>query len=110
MEGHPEMTTTPNRAIRPTHPGAVLKNTVLPELKLSVQQAAKDLGISRQTLHTILAETAPVSPEMALRLGKWCGNGAEVWLAMQHAVDLWDARQKLGDTLDKIPTKDKDAA
>jgi antitoxin HigA-1 len=42
---------------------------------MSVARAAKALGVSRQILHKILAEKAPVTPEMAVRLGKFCGNG-----------------------------------
>jgi addiction module HigA family antidote len=98
------MTGTPNRARRPTHPGAILRNTVLPALKMSVIEAARDLGISRQMLHKILAEDAPITPEMAVRIGKFCGNGPELWLGMQQAVDLWDARQKLAAEVAKIPT------
>jgi antitoxin HigA-1 len=41
---------------------------------------------------------------MALRLGKFCGNGAELWLSMQNAVSLWDARQTMGRQLDEIST------
>src|SRR5688572_15106127 len=98
------MSGTPNRARRPTHPGAILRNTVLPALKMSVSEAARDLGISRQMLHKILAEDAPITPEMAVRIGKFCGNGPELWLGMQQAVDLWDARQKLATEVAKIPT------
>ena len=98
------MSGTPNRVRRPTHPGAVLRNTVLPALKMSVSEAASSLGISRQMLHKILAETNPITPEMAVRIGKFCGNGPELWLGMQQAVDLWDARQKLAAEIDKIPT------
>jgi len=98
------MTATPHRAIRPPHPGAVLRNTVLPALKMSPLQAARDLGISPQMLRKILAEQVSITPEAAVRIGKFCGNGAEVWLNMQQAVDLWDARQKLAGELAKIPT------
>jgi addiction module HigA family antidote len=93
-----------NRARRPTHPGAILRETVLPALKMSITEAARDLGISRQMLHKILAEQAPITPEMAVRIGKFCGNGASVWLRMQQAVDLWDAEQKLAPEIAKIPT------
>jgi addiction module HigA family antidote len=99
------MASTPNRAIRPTHPGAVLKSTVLPALKISAVQAARDLGISRAMLYKVMDEKAAITPEMAIRIGKFCGNGPELWLGMQQAVDLWDARQKLGAEIDKIPTK-----
>jgi plasmid maintenance system antidote protein VapI len=41
---------------------------------------------------------------MALRLGKFCGNGPNLWLAMQQAHDLWHRRRELGAELRKIPT------
>jgi antitoxin HigA-1 len=36
---------------------------------------------------------------MAVRLGKWCGNGPGLWLRMQQAFDLWHAERALGATL-----------
>jgi antitoxin HigA-1 len=91
---------TPLREKRcPTHPGALLKEDVLPALRLPVAEAARQLGVSRQTLYKILAETSPVTPEMAVRLGKWCGNGPGLWLRMQQAFDLWHAERALGATL-----------
>jgi addiction module HigA family antidote len=57
----------------PTHPGEILKEDILPALNMPVATAARYLGISRQTLHRILAGTLPVTPPMALRLGKFCG-------------------------------------
>lgn len=91
--------------MRPAHPGAVLRHDVLPALGVSVAQAARELGISRQTLHAILAEKAPVTPETALRLGRWCGNGPHLWLAMQREWDLWDAAQRLAEALAKVPER-----
>ena len=90
---------------QPTHPGEVLREDVLPALKITIRDLAVDLGVSRQALHSILAETADISPEMALRLGKLLGNGPMFWVRMQEAVDLWKAQQKLADQLDKIPTR-----
>ena len=90
----------------PTHPGAILREDVLPALRLSVTAAAEALQISRQTLHKLLAEQAGVSPEMALRLGKLCGNGAAIWLRMQQERDLYLARRELAPVLDRIPTLD----
>ena len=69
---------------------------------MSVTEAAGRLGISRQTLHKILAEKSPVTAEMALRLGKFCGNGPGLWLRMQQQVDLWDAERTLARELAKI--------
>ena len=97
----------PNRA--PTHPGVVLRETVLPALRMPVAEAAGHLGVTRQTLHRILSERASVTPEMAIRIGKFCGNGPSLWLRMQQAYDLWHASKKLGDEVRRIPTF-KDAA
>jgi antitoxin HigA-1 len=98
----------PTRA--PTHPGAILREDVLPALDMSISDIAKALGVSRQQVHRILAETAPITAEMALRLGKFCGNGPDLWLRMQAAHDLWHARQGMADKLDRIPTVKQKAA
>ncbi|HVA81209.1 MAG TPA: HigA family addiction module antitoxin [Candidatus Binataceae bacterium] len=87
----------------PTHPGAILREDALPALGLSVSEAARQLGVSRQTLHRIMAEKTSITPEMAARLGRFCGNGPGLWLRMQQAYDLWHAERKLGDALQRIP-------
>jgi len=92
-----------NRRRPPTHPGEILREDVLPSLGLSVSAAALQLRVSRQTLHRILAGTSAVTPEMALRLGKFCGNGPGLWLRMQEAFDLWHAEKRLAQELRKIP-------
>ncbi len=90
----------------PTHPGVLLRDDVFPALVMSVAHFAKLLGVGRQQLHRILSGDSGVSPEMALRLGKLCGNGPEVWINMQVALDLWRARQALGSELDSIESID----
>lgn len=89
--------------MEPVHPGAILREDVLPALNLTVTEAARQLGVSRQMLHSILAERSAVSPEMAVRLGRFCGNGAAFWLRMQTAHDLWHAERKLRDEIQNIP-------
>jgi addiction module HigA family antidote len=89
---------------QPTHPGAILREDVLPAVGEGVAAAARKLGVTRQHLHRILAEKASVSPEMAVRLGKFCGNGPELWLRMQQAHDLWHAQRALKAEVAKIPT------
>jgi addiction module HigA family antidote len=88
---------------QPTHPGVVLKEDVLPALHLSVSEAARQLRIARQTLHRILAGTHSITPAMAIRLGKFCGNGAALWLRLQQAHDLWQAEKDFHDEIKKIP-------
>lgn len=89
----------------PVRPGEILREEILPELHMSVSTAAAHLRVTRQALHRVLAGTAAISPEMALRIGKFCGNGADVWLRMQAAYDLWEARQRLADEIESIPTQ-----
>jgi addiction module HigA family antidote len=88
----------------PTHPGEILGEDVLPALNLTISNAAERLGVSRQTLHRIIAGKTAVTPEMAVRLGKFCGNGPEGWLRMQEEYDLWYASRKLAKKVAKIPT------
>lgn len=88
----------------PTHPGEILREDVLPALNISVTDAAKELGISRQTLHRLMAGEIAVSPAMALRLGRWCGNGPNIWLKMQITHDLWHAEQAMAEDLAAIPS------
>ena len=87
----------------PTHPGAILREDVLPSFKsMSVSAFARSLSVSRHTLHALLAERSGVSAEVALRLGTLLGNGAQLWLDMQAQFDLWQAKTKLGDELNKM--------
>src|SRR5512134_3194228 len=86
----------------PIHPGEVVREDVLPALGLSVSEAARRLGVSRQQLHRVLACSHPITTEMALRIGKLAGNGPGLWLRMQQAYDLWHVEQQLKDELARI--------
>jgi len=90
--------------LAPAHPGALLREDIIPALERPKAEIARLLGVSRQTLYDILGEKLPVTPPMALRLAKLLGNRAEMWLNMQHAYDLHKAARELGDQLDAIPT------
>jgi addiction module HigA family antidote len=79
----------PNRC--PTHPGALLRDDILPALNMSKADIAEAIGISRQHLYDILNEKKPVSAEVAVRLGAAFGDGPGVWLRMQAAYDAWHA-------------------
>jgi addiction module HigA family antidote len=96
--------------LEPTHPGALLREPVLPALGISVSEMARRLGVTRQHLHRILAETHPITPEMALRIGKLCGNGPELWLNMQQAYDLWHTKRRLTAELKRIKTERADSS
>ena len=70
------------------HPGELLREEILPALGRPRAEIAQLLGVSRQALHAVLAERASVTPEMALRLGKLCGNGPELWLPCKPVTTL----------------------
>jgi addiction module HigA family antidote len=76
----------PKRGLPPMHPGELLREEILPALDRPKTEIAKLLGVSRQTLYDILGERQPVTPVMALRLGKLCGNGPDLWLNLQSAM------------------------
>jgi len=77
----------------PCHPGQLIKADI-DELGLSVVDAAKGLGISRQQLHSVIAGRAGVTPEMAVRLEKALGGTADTWLRMQMNYDLAQIRTR----------------
>ena len=81
----------PKRA--PTHPGALLREDILPALEMTQTELARRLGVSRLSVSELLHERRALSPEMAVRLGSLLQTSAESWLAMQGAVDLWEARR-----------------
>ncbi len=86
------------------HPGELLRDEILPVLARSKAEIAGLLGVSGQTLDDILEKKQPVTPIMALRLGKLCGNGPDLWLNLQRCYDLRRAEQELGNKIDAIPT------
>ncbi|MGN6649975.1 HigA family addiction module antitoxin [Trinickia sp.] len=83
------------------HPGAVVRQLCLVRFNLSVTEGAAVLGVSRQALTNLLSGKAGISPEMALRLDKAFGGGAETWLQRQLVHDLAKARKRL-DELDVV--------
>jgi addiction module HigA family antidote len=96
------------RRRKPTHPGAIIKRE-LAALDLTPYAAAPMIGVTKQALGNIIAEKSAVSPDMALRLGKFFGNGPELWMGLQADIDLWNARAKLTDELARIKPAAKPA-
>ena len=97
-----EIIATRSKTRRPTPPGKILADEVLPATGKSKTEIAKLLGISRQSLYDILDCKQPITPQMAVRIGKLCGNGPRLWLTMQAAHDLWNAQRTVD--VSRIPT------
>ena len=85
------------------HPGELLREEILPALGRPRAEIAQLRGVSRQAIHAILTEPA-VRPEMALLLGKLCGNGPELRLALQTRYDLERLGREKAADIEAIPT------
>lgn len=78
----------------PPHPGGIMRRQRLEPLGLSVTEAAKGLGVTRQPLSDLVNKRADASVDMALRLAKAFGSRPEMWLGLQVAYDLCQARER----------------
>lgn len=88
---------------RPAHPGAVLREDVLPALAMTQTEFAKRLSVSRLSVAELLHEKRALSPEMAARIARLLNTTAESWLRMQTAVDLWDVQREPQRLADIVP-------
>jgi addiction module HigA family antidote len=78
------------RKRRPTHPGAILREDILPAADITQTELANMMGVSRRAVNELCQERRGVSTDMAHRLARVFGNSPEFWLRMQQAVDIWD--------------------
>ncbi len=88
------MSTLRSKNRKPTHPGAILREDVLPSLSMTQVELADCLGVSRRTISQILHEHRPLTPDMAIRLSHLLGTTPESWLNMQQALDVWMLERK----------------
>ncbi|MBI3675536.1 MAG: HigA family addiction module antidote protein [Proteobacteria bacterium] len=79
----------------PPHPGGIIRRQCLEPLELSVTEAARGLGVTRQALSDLVNERAGISVDMAIRLSKAFGSSPEMWMGLQTAYDLWQARDRV---------------
>jgi antitoxin HigA-1 len=97
------------RKRRPTHPGEILREDVLPATGLTQGEFASLLGVSRRTINEILQEKRPVTVDMAHRLARALGTSPDMWLGLQQDVDLWDTLQVNKDLYERIRPLNKAA-
>ncbi|RWJ04889.1 MAG: addiction module antidote protein, HigA family [Mesorhizobium sp.] len=82
-------------SIEPAHPGEMLREIMIPATGKSKAEIARLPGISRQTLYDILNLKQPVTPAVAVRLGKLFGDGPGIWIRLQAAYDTWHAERDI---------------
>ena len=75
---------------KPTHPGEMLREDVLPALGMTQTELAKRLAVSRLSVSELLLEKRALTPDMAVRIATLTGTTPESWLRMQESVDLWE--------------------
>ena len=80
----------------PPHPGLSVRHDCIESLGLTITEAARVLGVTRQALNNLVNCKAAISPEMAIRLNKAFGGGADTWLRLQAAYDLAQAEKRAG--------------
>jgi addiction module HigA family antidote len=78
---------------RPTHPGEILKYEFLEPLKLTQQQLAEAIGVTRVRINEIILGKRSISPDTAFRLSKFLNTSPEFWINLQKNVDMWDTLQ-----------------
>jgi len=91
----------------PPHPGEIVREE-LSELGISVAEAARAFGVTRQQLYNVIASKSRVSAEMAVRLEKGLGSTAEFWLRLQAAYDVAQVLNR-GDILNVVPLVQRQA-
>src|SRR5277367_1237947 len=91
----------------PPHPGLSVRHDCIEPLDLTITEAAEALGVTRQTLNNLVNGKSGISADMAIRLDKAFGGGAETWLRLQIAYDLAQARQRDGEINVKRVTRRK---
>jgi antitoxin HigA-1 len=79
---------------KPTHPGAILREDILPSLHITQTELADRLGVSRRSISQILHEHRPLTPDMAIRLAHFLDTTPQSWLNMQQALDIWELERK----------------
>lgn len=98
-----------NRKRRPTHPGEILREDVLPPLGFTQGEFADLLGVSRRTVNEILQEKRAVTVDMAHRLARALSTSPDVWLRLQQDVEVWDALQENKSVYERIKPLSKAA-
>ncbi len=91
-----------NKTRKPTHPGELIREDLLPETGMSQVRLARLMGVSRRTVSEIVNERRRVTPDIAFRLARVFNSTPEMWLNMQQSLDLWEVRSVHGHEYAKI--------
>ncbi len=88
------------KKLRPIHPGEILNEEFLKPLKITQYRLAKDISVPPRRINEIVHGLRAISPDTALRLGKYFGTSSEVWMNLQMKYDLETEKLKLSNRLE----------
>jgi antitoxin HigA-1 len=106
----PEAILSDVELLAPVHPGEILREEFLKPLGLSQYRLARELGVQQTLISQIVNGTRGISPETALRLGRYFNTSAELWLNLQRSYDLRLARGRIAGELERIRPREPAAA
>ena len=78
---------------RPSHPGPIIRNVILPETQMMINELATRCGVARNTMSKVINERGDVTEDLAIRLSRVLGSTPQFWLSMQSKLNLWDLEQ-----------------
>ena len=79
---------------KPSHPGALIREVILPETGITVSELAERCGVARNTMSKVINERGDVTDDLAIRLSRVLGSSPRFWLGMQANLNLWKTGQK----------------
>jgi antitoxin HigA-1 len=79
---------------KPSHPGALIRNVILPETGLTITELARRCGVARNTMSKLVNERGDVTEDIAIRLSRVLGSAPRFWLGMQTNLNLWQLEHK----------------
>ena len=74
---------------KPSHPGALIRNVILPETGITISELARRCGVARNTMSKVVNERGDVTEDIAIRLSRVLGSTPRFWVAMQTNLNLW---------------------
>jgi addiction module HigA family antidote len=83
------------------HPGEILLEEFLMPMGISQNRLARDIGVPPRRVNEIVHGKRAVSADTALRLARYFGTSETFWMGLQADYDLENARERLGDRLDR---------
>lgn len=90
------------KLLPPVHPGEILREEFMLPLELSSHALARAIGVTPARVNDIANQKRGITADTALRLGRYFGTTADVWINLQKRFELETARRDLGNKLDRI--------